>query len=137
MKKRFVLTFPPEATYKPITYEVIKKYNVKINIIKARVDSGEIGYLLVELDAAQSRIRQVLEYLQENQVSYQPLEKEVIFRQEACIHCGSCVGVCFAGALVMDPETRQLEFDSGKCIVCELCTEACPLGLFEIQFGGE
>jgi Fe-S-cluster-containing hydrogenase component 2 len=42
--------------------------------------------------------------------------------------------VCFAGALQMDPEKWELQFDPEKCIVCELCVPACPLNLFQIDF---
>lgn len=137
MKKRFVLTFPPISTYQPITYEIIKKYEVKINIIKAHVNAGEVGHLVIELDTKKSKIEQILQYLSANSIDYQSIEREVFLKEEDCIHCGSCVGVCFAGALMMDPETHRLQFDSSRCIVCELCTKACPLGLFEIQFNNE
>jgi len=28
----------------------------------------------------------------------------------------------------MNRETWKLEFDKNKCVVCELCIDACPLG---------
>ena len=66
--------------------------------------------------------------------SSQDLESEIIYAG-LCIHCGSCTAVCFAGALVLKKPEWKLKFDPNLCIVCELCTKTCPLGLFKIDFG--
>ena len=39
------------------------------------------------------------------------LNKLCHFSQDFCIHCGACSSVCYPGALVMNPDTRKLEFD--------------------------
>ncbi len=134
MKKRFILTFPSDATNDPITYQLVKKYDIKINIIKARINSGEEGSLLLEMEASKNNIKEARSFLSKNNIQCQSLEKKIRFREEECIHCGSCTAVCFANALTLDGETRQLHFNPEKCIVCELCVNACPLRLFEIHF---
>ncbi len=134
MKKRYILTFPSETTNEPITYVLVKQYDIKINIIKANINSGEEGTLLLEMDSFEENISKAKKYLEENNISCQSLEKQIHFQSEECMHCGSCTAVCFANALTLDPETKKINFDTEKCIVCELCINACPLQLFESHF---
>ena len=49
--KRFVMTFPSDATTKTITYDLIKKFDIMVNIVKANVSPGEIGHLVIEMTA--------------------------------------------------------------------------------------
>lgn len=135
MKKRYILTFPPNATNKAIIWELIKKYDIKINIIKANINSGEEGSLLLEMEASKKNLVEGLDYISESGISCLPVDKSVKLDIEKCIHCGSCTAVCFALALTINKDDARLNFDTEKCIVCELCTTACPLDLFTIHFG--
>lgn len=133
MKKRYVLTFPSDSTNEPITYNLVRQFDIKINIIKAKINAGEEGTLLLEMDAPEQNISAAKKYLDENHISCQSVEKKVHWREKDCMHCGACTAVCFSEALTMD-DNRQLDFNMEKCIVCELCVNACPLSLFEIHF---
>lgn len=135
MKKRYILTFPAEILNQPFTYQLIKEFDIQVNILKARITSGEEGYLLMGMSGEKAKIDKAIEYLKQKKIKCSTIEKQVIFKQDECIHCGSCTAVCFSGALTMNKESRQLEFNPQKCTVCELCTKACPLSLFEIDFG--
>jgi Ni,Fe-hydrogenase III small subunit/ferredoxin len=45
--------------------------------------------------------------------------------------CQACADVCPTRAITMRPGDRgsdRLEVDYGRCVVCQLCTEACPNG---------
>jgi len=134
MKKRFILTFPPVAVQEPVTYNLIKEYDIKVNILNAYISSEDGGRLAVELEGDEEAIRQGLEYVRNLAIDCVPLEKNIMFRQENCIHCGACTAVCFTGALQMERKEWKLTFDSERCVVCELCTGACPLKLFHIDF---
>lgn len=134
VKRRYVLKFPPQSGDKPLSYILVKEYDIRINILKAEVVPGKRGNLLLELQGRQSNLTKGIEYLKKHQVECTPLDKTITLDQEKCINCGNCTAVCFAGALNMHPETWELQFDKSKCIVCELCLKACPLGLFEIDF---
>lgn len=135
MTNKYILTFPPELIEEPLTYNLTKLYDIKVNILKAEVNSGEEGNLLLELEAPEEKLNQGLAYIQKIGVDCEVFSKQISYDQEKCIHCGSCVSVCFPNAIVMNQETWKIEFNREKCIVCELCTKACPLGLFDIHFG--
>lgn len=131
--KRFVLTFPPELTSEPITYNLIKHYDIMINILNADISPGKIGHLVIEMTAPIKLLRQGMDYIKEHNVDCVALEKKIYYKEDQCIHCGSCTGVCFAGALTMGRTTHEMSFNPEKCVVCELCLKACPLKLFSID----
>lgn len=133
-KKRYILKFPPQSGDLPFSYRLVKEYDIRINILKAEVRPGKTGSLVLELEGTKENLKLGIQYLKDNQVTCEPLNKKIQWNQERCINCGNCTAVCFAGALVMDPKKWELQFDPDKCIVCELCVPACPLNLFTIDF---
>jgi len=58
-----------------------------------------------------------------------------------CARCGTCIGVCPADALSVDPETFFPALDEQRCTRCGLCAKTCPGGrvsfadLTELTFG--
>ncbi len=133
--KRFVLTFPPDATGEPITYNLIKKFDIMVNIVRADVSPGKIGHLVMEMTAPAKVLKEGMEYIRQQKVECEPIDKKITCRDDLCIHCGACSAVCFAGALTMGRHTAELSFEPEKCVVCELCLTACPLKLFSIDLG--
>jgi L-aspartate semialdehyde sulfurtransferase ferredoxin len=134
IKKRYVLNFPPESGDKPLSYHLVRDYDIRINILKAEVYPGKRGSLLLELQGKKENIEKGVQYLTDHQVICEPLEKRIRFQEQKCLDCGNCTAVCFAGALTMNRTSWKLEFDKSQCVVCELCIPACPLHLFEIDF---
>lgn len=130
-----VLRFPADSVNEPITYTLIKEYDVLINILNADITHGKEGNLLIEMIGSKENVGRAMDYLQDKQVEISPVVKTILFNESACIHCGACSSVCFPGALNMDPESRKLLFFPEKCVACELCIKACPLQLFQLNFG--
>lgn len=134
VKRKYILKFPAQSGDKPLSYVLVKDYDISINILKAEVIPGKRGNLLLELEGKESNIEKGVQYLLDNQIECSPLDKKISWNQEKCINCGNCTSVCFAGALTMHTETWELQFNKEECIACELCVKACPLKLFEIDF---
>jgi len=131
--KRFVLTFPPAATGEPITYNLIKKYDIMVNIVRADVSPGKIGHLVMEMEAPADVLKEGMKYIRQQNVDCEPIDKKIHYKENLCIHCGACTSVCFAGALTLGKETAALSFNPEKCVICELCLKSCPLNLFSID----
>ena len=134
IRKRFILNFPPDSGDKPLSYHLVKDYDIRINILKAEVFPGKRGSLLLELQGTHANLEKGIAYLTEHNVECEPLEKRIRFEEDKCIDCGNCVAVCFPGALTMKAPDWKLHFDKSLCVVCELCVPACPLHLFDIKF---
>ena len=135
LKKRLVLRFPAESVNEPITYNLIKEYDVLVNILNADITHGKEGNLLIEMSGPETNLNEAMVYLESRQVEISPVVKTILFNEIQCVHCGACASVCFSGALEMDPSSRMLQFTPEKCVACELCIKACPLQLFELNFG--
>lgn len=134
-KKRMVLRFPADSVNEPITYILIKDYDVMINILNADISHGREGNLLIEISGELKSVEGAMSYLKSKSVEISPVVKTILFNKESCIHCGACSSVCFPGALSIDQDSRELRFSPDKCVACELCIKACPLMLFELNFG--
>lgn len=136
-KKRYVLHFPLESIKEPITYYLVKDYDLKINIINADITPGRAGNLLIGLWGTDENIEAGIKYLESRGVRCANVDKRLKRRQELCVHCGSCTGVCFADALTMNTQNWMLEYDPEKCTICGLCVKACPFSVFEIDYEEE
>ena len=130
-----ILHFPAETVNEPVTYVLIREYDIQVNILNADITHGKEGQLLVEMSGEEEKIDEGLVYLEDMNVEISPAVKTILFREEDCVHCGACASVCFPGALSMDPASRKLTFSPEKCVACELCIKACPMQLFELNFG--
>ena len=130
-----VLRFPAENINEPITYILIKEYDVRINILNADITHGKEGNLLIEMSGETVRMDEALAFLKDKQVEVSPVVKTILFNEDGCIHCGACASVCFPEALIMRDSSRKLKFSPDRCVACELCIKACPLQLFELNFG--
>ncbi len=131
---RLTLYFPPDLTCRAFTYDLVKKYDWKINIIKASISEGKEGRLLIDVAAEEKNLKEGLEYLSDSGIDVKNLEKQVYIDLEQCISCGACTGVCLSGALEMDKNTWELIHNPEKCIVCGLCEPACPIQIIKIGF---
>ena len=95
MIKKVVLSFPVDATDRSLTYDLVKKFDIRINILKAEIQAGKSGNLLVELEADEERLNEGIDYLHENGVTVSPVSSKVSYDAEQCIDCGNCVSACF------------------------------------------
>lgn len=134
MEKKLVLSFSPESTYSPIAYELVKDYDIRINILKADIETGKGGRLLLALDAEPENIEQAIEYLKNNGVTVSSLANKVFYDEARCVSCGSCAAACPSNALTIGSPDWKLEFNPEHCIICKLCLKSCPLKLFSIEF---
>lgn len=55
-------------------------------------------------------------------------ESVLRFAKHQCMHCldPSCVSVCFAKAILVDPNTGAVVYDPKKCVGCRYCMIGCP-----------
>lgn len=137
MIERYILSFPPSSSDKPITYRLIRDYDFMVNILRAEITAGKEGRLLIEIEANEDELEKGLDFLKNEGVSIYQLGNEIEINEEECMHCGICTSVCFSGALSMNRKEWKLKFDSDKCVACGLCTEACPLDLISLHFINE
>ncbi|MEW5914629.1 MAG: NIL domain-containing protein [Thermodesulfobacteriota bacterium] len=133
-KKKLVLSFPPRLIQEPVTYNLIRQFDLQVNILRATVHPRERGRMVVELVGNKKSLDQGLAYLEEQGVQVDTLVQEMRHYDERCVNCTACTAVCPTDALTVNPQTRELVFDASQCIMCESCIPACSYGAMESQF---
>ncbi len=106
-KTKVVLSFPPSNVEEPVTYRLIKDYGLVVNILRASIDPGKQGRMVVELSGEESQLSLAFNYLEKLGVSIEPLSQEIQHLEERCTGCTACVPICPTGAL--DVDRRELE----------------------------
>lgn len=134
ISKRIVLHFPHRLVDQPIVYKLVKDFDLKFNILKAYVTPQEEGLMVLELSGKKEEFEKGIRYIESCGVKIQPLSQDVIRNEVKCTDCGACVPICPTGALVVDQQTRKVNFYDNKCIACELCVKACPTRAMEVHF---
>jgi ferredoxin len=131
-KTRVVFTFPPSKVEEPVTYRLIKDYDLMVNILRATIDPGKQGRMVVELSGDESQLSLGFNYLENVGVIVEPLTREVRHLEDRCTSCTACVPVCPTTALDVDRENWKVSYDAEKCVVCLSCVDACPYKAMEI-----
>ncbi|HOK56522.1 MAG TPA: 4Fe-4S dicluster domain-containing protein [bacterium] len=126
MEKKFVMHFPPVLVDKPMISTIVKKYNLDFNILKAYVSPEEEGTLVIAFSGEEKNVFDAVEELKEKGVKVQLIESDIKMIRERCTDCSVCVALCPVGALSLNRETFEVNFDPEKCIACELCIKGCP-----------
>ena len=122
---KLVLIFPETIVEEPITYHLISDYGIRVNILRASIDPGKQGRMVVELSGEEIPLSQGLNYLERIGVQVTPLAEEIRHLEDRCASCTSCVPHCPTQALDVDRESWKVSFDPEKCIVCLSCLETC------------
>ena len=133
-KRRVVLTIPPDLIEQPLVYNLIKKHDLMVSILRANITPREEGRLVIEMSGAKKDVDAGLAYLSGLGIEIESLAHDIKWHEERCIHCTFCVPVCPTGALYREPEGMLVSFNKEKCIACELCIKVCPYNVVEIQF---
>jgi len=135
-KIKVTMIFPANLITRPITYHLVKDYDLQINILHADIHLNKTGKLVVDISGEEDNIKKGLDFIKELGVRYSIFNKSVIWKEDKCVHCGACTAVCPSGALWLDKDTWSLMFDKEKCLVCSLCVSACPLGVITVTDNG-
>lgn len=128
MKKiKVTLYYPVKSVTKPITYHLIKDFDLEVNILNADIGLNKTGKLVLDITGTEWNIESGLKFIQDQGLTYKLFNRSIIWQEDSCVHCGACTAVCPSGALELDKINWSLTFDRDKCMVCELCVKACPL----------
>ncbi|MCB2225963.1 MAG: 4Fe-4S binding protein [Desulfarculaceae bacterium] len=133
-KKKLVFSFPPLLIHEPVTSNLIRKYDLEVNLLRARIQPREQGRIVAELSGTPESISAGVAYLENQGVQVDTLIQEIRHYSDRCINCTACTGVCPTDALTVDPESDEVVFEASHCIMCEACLAACSYGAMESLF---
>ena len=132
-KKKLVLSFPEKIVTKPITYKLVKEFDLEFNILRAEITPDVEGRMLIELKGDDERISHAIDYLEDTGITVQEAAKDILIDKDSCVDCGECTSVCITQALILDDSSKKLVFKKDKCILCELCLDCCPVRAIKVN----
>lgn len=132
-RKRLDLTFPPRQATKAITYHLVKDFDLVPNILRAQIQPGQEGRMLLEITGRKEDFAAGIAFLQKEGLLVREAASDICLDDAKCVVCGLCTAVCRPEALTLD-EQSGLVFDKDKCVYCEACVVACPRRAITLRF---
>ncbi|MCX5864456.1 MAG: 4Fe-4S binding protein [Deltaproteobacteria bacterium] len=132
----YVLKFPKEVIDQPIISNLVKKYDLEFNILKATILLQQEGVMVLEFLGHKANVKKGIAYLNEMGVTVKSMAGNIRRDDEKCYQCGACTGVCPTGALSLHRPDMAVLFDEEKCTACGLCVSVCPARAMEVSLNG-
>lgn len=130
----YFLRFPKETCDQPIIYQLVRRYDVEFNILKADILPLREGIMILELKGMRENVKDSLSYLKDLGVKVERLAGKIRRDDVKCFQCGSCTGICPVGALSIERPEMAVRFEPEKCTGCGLCVTACPVRAMTVSF---
>jgi len=131
---RVVFRYPRQLIDTPVISHIAKAYALEFNILRANITPESEGLMVLGLEGTKENLKKAIAWAEEQGVSVQPLERDVVRTEDRCTQCGACVTICPSGALYKDLPSQEVLFEADKCIACELCVPACPPRAMAVAF---
>lgn len=132
--KMLSLRFPAGAVNEPVSANLVRKFDLTFNILKATIYPRKEGLMIMELSGTRENFQQGVRYLKGMGIKVESVGEDVKRDEEKCFHCGACTAVCPSGALSIRRPSMEVLFEKSKCSACELCVPACPAHAMEVRF---
>ncbi len=131
---KVVLRFPPDLSDQPVTYKLIKDYDLMVNILRGHITPKEEGMLVLELTGKKKQLDRGIDFLTKLGVETEKLSKDLRWLKDLCTHCTACTSLCPTHALSVERDSMTVSFEKSKCIACEMCVTVCPYNAMEVHF---
>ena len=132
--KMLSLRFPEKIVNEPIAVNLVKKFDLSFNILKATIYPRKEGLMVMELSGHRKNFQKGVRYLKSLGVKVENIGQDIRRDEEKCFQCGACTAVCPTGALYIQRPEMEVIFSKDKCSACELCVVACLGQAMEVKF---
>jgi ABC-type methionine transport system ATPase subunit len=77
LKKLVELDYPSELVTEPVLSNVIKKFNISVNLRRASITKG-FGYVQMQIEGEEQEVKKALAELTSKGIDVNPIEKDVL-----------------------------------------------------------
>ena len=126
MRTKMIMKFQKDLTNQPVTYELVKKFDLRVNILKADINDNLQGYVVVDIDGHSKNLAEAIKYLEALGVDADLITNTIEIDRNLCVSCGLCTGACGVRALTFSRDTWSLVYVENRCVGCNRCLGACP-----------
>jgi ferredoxin len=132
--KMLSLRFPEKIVNEPVVVNLVKRFDLTFNILKATIYPRKEGLMVLELSGDRKNYQRGVRYLKSLGIKVESIGQDIRRDDAQCFQCGACTAVCPTGALHIERPSMEVLFDKDKCSACELCVAACPAQAMEVRF---
>ena len=132
--KMLSLRFPATTLNEPISCNLVRKFDLTFNILKATIYPRKEGLVVMELSGHRKNFQKGIRYLKSLGIKVESVGEDVKRDEEKCFQCGACTAVCPTGALSVQRPGMAVVFAKEKCSACELCVMTCPAHAMGVRF---
>jgi ferredoxin len=132
--KTVSLRFPKRTVNEPIVVNLVKRFDLTFNILKATVYPRKEGFMVIELSGHRKNYQEGIRYLKGLGIKVESIGHDISRNDDICFQCGACTAVCPTNALFIKRPEMEVVFDKDKCSACELCILACPAQAMSASF---
>jgi ferredoxin len=132
--KMLSLRFPKKIVNEPVAVNLVKKFDLSFNILKATIYPRKEGFMVLELSGHRKNFQKGVRYLKGLGIKVESIGHDIKRDEETCFQCGACTAVCPTGALYIKRPDMEVIFDRDSCSACELCVSACPARAMKVRF---
>ena len=105
------LNFSPKMVNKAVITDMIKKFDISFNILRADINS-QGGKMLIEISGSEAE--EGISYIEKEGIKVSPIKRVVKKDEEMCIDCGACVSLCPVKAITIEKDWAVDVNDSVK-----------------------
>ena len=132
--KMVSLRFPKRNVNEPIIANLVKKFDLTFNILKATIYPRKEALVVMELTGHRKNYQEGVRYLKDLGIKVENIGQDIRRDEGKCYQCGACTAVCPTGALFIQRPEMAVIFEKDKCSACELCVVTCPAMAMETKF---
>ncbi|MFH1351346.1 MAG: NIL domain-containing protein [Pseudomonadota bacterium] len=132
--KMLSLRFPKKVVNEPVVVNLVKKFDLTFNILKATIYPRKEGFMVLELSGHRKNFQKGVNYLKSLGIKVESTGQDIRRDDEKCFQCGACTAVCPTGALNIKRPQMEVLFETDRCSACELCVVVCPARAMEVKF---
>jgi ferredoxin len=132
--KMVSLRFPKRNVNEPIIANLVKKFDLTFNILKATIYPRKEALVVMELTGHRKNYQEGVRYLKDLGIKVENVGQDIRRDEGKCYQCGACTAVCPTGALFIQRPEMAVIFEKDKCSACELCVVTCPAMAMETKF---